>query len=162
MTVFSVVPGKTLNLGAGSRIVETAINHDRIKHRPEIDVAHDLEDAPWPWADDSFERILMWDVLEHLPRPIRAIEELWRISEPNGEVWIHVPWAGPQVGAREVWRDPTHIRPYHELSFHYFDPDGGKWFDEYGAFYSHARFHIETVRPDPPDNILFVLRTLKG
>ena len=33
---------RVLNLGAGNRIVKGATNHDRYRHREEIDIAHDL------------------------------------------------------------------------------------------------------------------------
>ena len=55
-----------LNLGAGNRLVPHAIHHDRTKHRPEISVVHDLNDIPWPFDNESFDRIEAWSVFEHL------------------------------------------------------------------------------------------------
>jgi len=157
--------GARLNLGAGDRIMpgQGWIHHDRWKHRPEIEVAWDLQEFPWPWPDNAFDEVFAWDVLEHLyPSPVRALEEIWRIARPGAIVTIHVPWAGQKSGAREVWRDPTHIRPWHELTMMYFDPINGlRWYEEYGKFYSHARFEQLKIRPDPPDNILFVVKVIK-
>lgn len=153
---------RTLNLACGNRIIEGAVNHDKWKHRPEVEVEHDLRNVPWPWDDSAFDHIVAFDILEHIPDTLPFIEELWRVAAPGATIFVHTAWAGPSVDAREVWRDPTHIRPYHELTFHYFDPEnGGGWFENYGKFYSRARFRVVKVAPEPPDNIAFQLEALK-
>ncbi len=158
---------RRLNLACGNRLVDQAdgwetIHHDRWRHRPEIDVEWDLEDTPWPWPDEHFDGIIAFDILEHIHRPIRFIEELWRIARHDAQIFIHTCWAGPHPDARAAWRDPTHVRPWHEMSFHYFDPlHGGEWHTNYGAFYSRARFEVLDVRKEPPDNIAFMLRAIK-
>lgn len=160
---FAGIEGAKLNLAAGNKVIEGWTNHDRWRHRDEIDTTWDLEMTPWePWEDGQFNAILAHDIIEHVHRPILFIEELWRISAPNARVYVHTAWAGPQPGAREVWRDPTHVRPFHEASFAYFDPiKGGFWFSEYGKFYSPARFEVLSINPEPPDNIAFFLRAIK-
>jgi len=52
-----------LNLGAGNKPREGAINHDLRQHRPEIDVAWDLNDLPWPWEAEQFDFIVARAVL---------------------------------------------------------------------------------------------------
>lgn len=160
---------RLLNLGCGNRVLQPAsdewevVHHDRWAHRPEITVTHDLEEMPWPWEDNSFDSIVAFDVLEHVQRPIKFIEELWRISRDAAEIYVHTCWAGPHPDAREVWRDPTHVRPFHEMSFAYFDPiGGGGWHENYGKFYSPARFKVVSVSKEPPDNIAFVLNAIKS
>jgi SAM-dependent methyltransferase len=154
-----------LNLAAGNRILSADdgwINHDRWAHRPEIDVTHDLREYPWPWDDNSFTDIVAFDIIEHVLDPLRFIEELWRIAAPGATVYVHTAWASPHIDNRHVWRDPTHVRPFHEESFHYFDPvNGGYWFSQYGKFYSEARFALMQVQPEPPDCIGFHLRAIK-
>lgn len=154
-----------LNLACGNRLMpagEGWVNHDRIKHREEVAVTHDLRQMPWPWEDSSADEIYAFDIIEHVPDGIGFIEECWRIAAPGARVFIHTAWAGPSSDARQVWRDPQHIRPYHELSFHYFDPvKGGYWFENYGKFYSWARFSIEKVNMEPPDCIGFDLKAIK-
>lgn len=156
-----------LNLACGNRILPArdgwkVTHHDVWAHRPEITVTHDLEDLPWPWGDSQFDEIFAFDIIEHVQRPIKFINELWRIAKDGAKVTVHTCWAGPQSGAREAWRDPTHVRPFHEASFDYFDPlNGGIWFENYGKFYSPARFEVVQKSPEPPDNILFVLRAIK-
>ena len=41
---------------------------------------HDLNCVPWPFADDTFEEVHAYDVLEHLEDVVRALEEIYRIS----------------------------------------------------------------------------------
>jgi hypothetical protein len=153
-----------LNLSAGSKpeLGEEWVNHDRFKHADYIAVEHDLVESPWPWEDNTFDEIKAWDIMEHLPRALPFIEELWRISKHGAKVLVHTSWASGHDGERGVWRDPTHVRPFHEESFHYFDPDqGGFWFAEYGRFYSKARFHIDNISLESPDCIGFYLTALK-
>lgn len=153
-----------LNLACGNRIADPVewVNHDRWKHRDEIDITHDLRQMPWPWADGSFDTIVAFDIIEHVPDVLGFIEELWRISKPGAEVYVHTAWASPSVDNRHVWRDPTHIRPFHEDTFAYFDPiNGGYWHTQYGAFYSPVRFEVVKRELEPPDCIGFRLRALK-
>ncbi len=158
---------KLLNLACGNRLPEPldgweVVNHDRWKHRPEITVTHDLNQYPWPFEDNEFQSIIAFDIIEHIPGTMKFIEELWRIAAPGGEVFIHTCWASPHVESRGGWRDPTHLRLFHEDSFHYFDPyNGGGWYENYGKFYTHARFRISQIDKEPPDNIGFHLVALK-
>ena len=56
-----------VELGCGVTPTERAdIHHDRIRHADYIDVAWDLQDLPWPWADDSIDELIAIDVFEHL------------------------------------------------------------------------------------------------
>jgi hypothetical protein len=56
----------TLNIGCGTNPLKGAINHDFVKHDDWVDVAHDLEVLPWPWADNQFDKVVANDVMEHL------------------------------------------------------------------------------------------------
>lgn len=98
---------KILNLGAGNKLVtgEGAVNHDRVKHRPEIDVVWDLNEMPWPWPDESFDQIIAWAVLEHLDRDlVQSLNECWRILRRGGTLRIKLPfWQ-----AAGAYDDPTH------------------------------------------------------
>jgi SAM-dependent methyltransferase len=44
-----------------------------------------------PFADDSFDRIIAAEVLEHLPEDTRAIAELQRVLRPGGLIAVTVP-----------------------------------------------------------------------
>lgn len=118
----------TLNLGAGNRIIAGAVNHDLVKHRPEIDVAHDLNDLPWPWADNSFDKVLAIAVLEHLRiNLIQSVDECWRILRPGGVLYVKLPhWQH-----ENSYLDPTHYWRFAPRTLNIFDPD-----TQYGHRYS--------------------------
>jgi len=44
-----------------------------------------------PFADDSFDRVLSSEVLEHLPDPGAAVGEIARVTRPGGIVVLSVP-----------------------------------------------------------------------
>jgi SAM-dependent methyltransferase len=118
-----------LNLGAGNRIIGGAVNHDRVKHRPEIDVAWDLSILPWPWADNSFDVIVAWAVFEHLRQTlVETLNECWRILRPGGTINLKLPIATHD----RAHDDPTHYWAFTVRSLDYFDPDTkygkGYWF----------------------------------
>lgn len=109
-----------LNLGAGNKPLENAVNHDRIKHRPEIAVAHDLNVLPWPWEDSSFGHIVAHSVFEHLDIDlVQVLDECWRILRSGGRLSVKVPhWQHDNAYA-----DPTHRWRYSLRSFEVFVPD---------------------------------------
>ena len=44
-----------------------------------------------PFADDSFDRVVAAEVLEHLPEDSRAMAELFRVLKPGGLMAVTVP-----------------------------------------------------------------------
>lgn len=109
-----------LNLGAGNRIIGDAVNHDLIKHRPEIAVAHDLNILPWPWPDNSFDQIVARAVLEHLRiNLVQSLDECWRILRPGGQIFLKLPYWQSDISHQ----DPTHYWFFSLRSLDQFDPD---------------------------------------
>lgn len=95
-----------------------------IRKFPNVDVVHNLDEHPWPFADKSMSRILAVHVVEHLQLLlVRFMNECWRILKPGGSVYIETPMAGVDVDLE--WADPTHVRCYRPHSFfNYFTPEG--------------------------------------
>jgi predicted SAM-dependent methyltransferase len=147
-----------LNLGAGIAPLEGAINHDRTTHAPHIDMAHDLDRLPWPWADGAFSRIVAQDVVEHLRVDVAEwMGECWRILTPGGLLEVRVPaW-----DHENTWTDPTHRRAFAPRTFDYWDPDK-PLHQKYGAFYfgETARWWAveQAERVDGGCNLSFRLR----
>jgi SAM-dependent methyltransferase len=48
-----------------------------------------------PFADESFDTVLLLDVLEHLPEPERALLEARRVLKTNGNIITQVPFLYP-------------------------------------------------------------------
>ena len=55
----------------------------------EIDVVSDIWSIPLP--DATFDAVLCTEVLEHVPYPIQAVEELSRLLRPGGRLILTVP-----------------------------------------------------------------------
>jgi len=116
-----------LNLGCGNRLIAGAINHDRVWHRPEVDVVWDLNELPWPWADDSLDLVVAYAFLEHLHITlIESVNECWRILRPGGELYMKLPY----WNADDTYRDPTHRWRFSLGVCDIFDPT-----TKYGARY---------------------------
>lgn len=132
-----------LILGAGNKphVGKNTVNHDIIKHRPEIDVAWDLNTFPWPWEDDTFDAVQAWAVLEHLHADrLQIFNELWRITKPNGLAVVKLPaW-----DSEHAHDDITH---YWYATLHcldQLDPTTERGRD-YG-FYTPRKWKIERVK----------------
>lgn len=65
-----------------------------------IDIVSDITNIPLP--DNSFDAIMCTEVLEHVPDPIRAFEEMNRLLKVDGYLVITAPFASS-----------THFSPYH-------------------------------------------------
>jgi len=81
---------KKLNLGCGIDYKEGFVNVDFHSHI-KVDVEHDLNGLPYPFASEEFDFILASHVLEHLDKPFFIMKELHRILKPGGTLIIKVP-----------------------------------------------------------------------
>jgi predicted SAM-dependent methyltransferase len=81
---------RKLNLGCGTDYKEGFVNVDFHSHL-QIEVMHDLNVIPYPFADGEFDYILASHVLEHLDRPFVIMKELHRILKKDGELHVKVP-----------------------------------------------------------------------
>ncbi len=126
-----------LNLGAGNKLVRGAVQHDLTAHRPEIDVAWDLNDLPWPWTDDSFDLVVACAVFEHLRNNlVVTVNECWRILRPGGILHMKLPfWRSDNS-----YRDPTHYWRFSLMTCDLFDPST-KYGRDY-TFYTDRKWKI--------------------
>ena len=149
---------KTLNLGAGNRIVKGAVNHDRRKHRAEIDVCWDLSVLPWPWADEQFDAVEAWAVLEHLDIDLlTAMDEIWRLLTEGGTANVKLPY----WQSEGAYSDPTHRYAVGLGVFDIFDPTTKRGQDYF--FYSPRKWRIlqRTLVNDPPTSVACKLAKVK-
>jgi len=98
---------KKLNIGCGRDIMDGWINLD-LKKGEGVNVVHNLNKFPYPFKDNTFDRIWASQIIEHLENPERFIRELWRISKEGAKIVVGtVHFSSPTV-----WGDITHKRPY--------------------------------------------------
>jgi SAM-dependent methyltransferase len=110
------------------------VTHLDCRSLPHVEQIWDLDRFPYPFADNSFDRVLAQDVLEHLQDVRRAVEEIWRISRPGARLTIRVPhWS-----SFLAHRDPTHQAFFDQHSFDYFG--AGPY-----SYYSHARLRLVSL-----------------
>lgn len=109
-----------LDVGCGDNKQQGCVGMDQRKLEG-VDVVHDCEKLPWPFEDDTFNRVFMVHMMEHI-KPwlvIDIMNEMWRIMKPDGVLMMVMPYPG----SAGHWQDPTHIKPWNETTPHYFDPD---------------------------------------
>ena len=130
-----------INLAAGNEILgDDWLNHDRIRHREEIDRDWDLNLKEWPVSDETYDEVRAYDVLEHLDDIVAVMDEIWRILKPGGKFECKVcGWKN-----ENYWIDITHRHAFTEKSMDYFDPETelGK---EYN-YYTAQKWKILSVR----------------
>lgn len=131
-----------LLLGCGDERRAGWVHHDRAM-RDGVDVAHDLQVRPWPWADGSAEMIAAHHLLEHLPDTVAFFDEAWRVLRAGGRLVVSVP----HCNGENAWKDPTHVRAFHPEAFSYFDPEEpmGR---QFGRFYTSRAWRLVRTYTD--------------
>src|SRR5262245_32011574 len=125
---------RVLQMGPG-REESFGITADNLRSvRP--NVLADLNRAPYPFKDNSFDAVYAFSIVEHLDNFFGVFGELWRILKPGGFVVLLTP---------HFSNDASYIDPSHRLhlsmrSWDYFI-EGTELFGNYG-FYSTTRFRI--------------------
>jgi len=109
-----------LNAGCGHRRLYGWLNVDAwVGCAP--DLVWDLEQTPWPWADDAFEAVLFNHSLEHMGASsavfLAMVGELYRVCGDGAEIQINVPHPRHD----NFLGDPTHVRPLLPQTLSLFD-----------------------------------------
>lgn len=109
-----------LNIGCGFKKLDDFWNVD-IEPRCNPDQVVDLEQFPWPYEDDFFEKIHADNIMEHLgadPKVFtKIIQEMYRVSKDGAEWYICVPHHRCDL----FWDDYTHVRALSSKTFKMFD-----------------------------------------
>jgi len=108
-----------LDVGARDRKESNFTGID-YRQREGVDIVHDLESFPYPFANDSCLTIKAAHVVEHI-KPWLVFpwfNEMWRLLVPNGQLAVSAPFANSQG----FFSDPTHITYINEATFQHLDP----------------------------------------
>lgn len=69
-----------------------------------VDVLHSFDEIPYPFKDNTFTEVKMYNALEHVSDFIGTVVEIHRILKPGGVLKVLCPhYSGP-----DAYRDPTH------------------------------------------------------
>ena len=71
----------------------------------QADVLHDLNLFPYPFESDSFDLIIMQDVIEHVKDVPAVLGEVYRLLRDGGVARIRTP----HYSSYYAYNDPTHI-----------------------------------------------------
>ncbi|HWR53490.1 MAG TPA: methyltransferase domain-containing protein [Bryobacteraceae bacterium] len=127
---------RILDVGCGIKKLAGAVGIDR-NPASAADVLCDLDRAPYPFRDDSFDALQATHVIEHVADVMRAMEEFHRLVRAGGRVRI----VTPHYTDFSSFCDPTHRWHLNSFSFRYFGEDHGGF-----GYYSRVRFREVSVR----------------
>src|SRR4026209_1029993 len=121
---------RILDIGWGTNTGGGAIGMD-FNPRTAADVIHDLDDLPYPFADDSFDEVIGRHVIEHVANPLAVMCELHRITRSGGVVKVVAPhWTNPDFAT-----DLTHRNHLNSYSFRNLTDERAVF-----PFYTNVRF----------------------
>lgn len=111
---------KALDVGCGGRKLLGSMGMDILK-LPGVDVVHSFNQTPWPFADNTFDLVLMNHALEHVGDVVAVMNELHRVLKPSGHAVIQVPY----FRCTDAYNDPTHTHFFTAGTLDYFVKDSG-------------------------------------
>jgi SAM-dependent methyltransferase len=127
---------RILDIGCGNNKFPGSLGMD-VNPRTAADVIHDLDDLPYPFADNSFDEVIGRHVIEHVANPLAVMCELHRITRAGGLVKLVAPhWTNPDFAT-----DLTHRNHLNSYSFRNLTQDR-----EVFDFYADVRFRQASVR----------------
>ena len=102
-----------------------------------------LEQCPFP--DAFFDVVVCHHVIEHIPDPIRAVEQLRRVLKPGGKLVLGTPdfdsGAARRYGPKyRLLHDPTHVSLFSNDSMHRFLRDHGFHIDRVDYPFFETRY----------------------
>ena len=130
---------RVLNLGCGNvkndfpeRHLATEVIGVDMSPRSEADILHNLDEFPYPFESDTFDLVIMQDVIEHLEDVPGTMNEVYRISRHGALVRIRTP----HYSSVYAYGDPTHKRFFSSYVLDGFDAD------QPNILYAEARFRF--------------------
>jgi SAM-dependent methyltransferase len=107
-----------LNLGCGWELLDGYINCD-LRENLKADKHFDLNEFPYPFADNSADVILLSHVLEHLDDPVQVLQECHRVLKTGGELRVYVPY----FSSESAYADIDHKHFFGITTFNPMDQD---------------------------------------
>lgn len=127
---------KILDVGCGKNKTANSVGID-VATESDADVVHDLNSFPYPFDDNEYDKVVCYDVLEHLDDVVCVMEEIHRICKPGGSLYIRVP----HFSSCHAYGDPTHKRAFSSESFNFCITSLSNY-----DFYTEARFALKSFK----------------
>lgn len=89
-----------LQFGCGNEKMEGYVNCD-ISKEVNPDVVMDITEK-FPFEDNSVKEIIMTHVLEHTPKPLDVLKEIYRVCEDNAIIKIRVPYFSSESAFSQI------------------------------------------------------------
>jgi SAM-dependent methyltransferase len=128
--------GAVLDVGCGAEKFPGSIGLD-ISPDTAADVVHNLDERPFPFDDNSFDQVLLQDVIEHVEEPIAVMEELHRICRPNARIQLRTPHFSSVL----AYGDPTHKHYFSRIAIE-------SLAEPRFAHYTEVRFNVVHITLD--------------
>lgn len=92
-----------LNVGSGETSLDPRFLNVDLHGYPSVDC---LTDVHWlPFKAGTFEAVVSQEVVEHVPDPFRAVQEMSRVLSRGGRLYLQVPFViGYHPGPEDYWR----------------------------------------------------------
>jgi SAM-dependent methyltransferase len=127
---------RILDVGCGTRKIEaTAIGID-VHPRSVADIIWNLDNFPWPIESNSFDKIYLSHIVEHIQDLAAMMQELYRIARDGADLFFITP----HFSSHNSYTDPTHVRHLAARSFQYFT---GTDFPSFGTL--DVQFTVESL-----------------
>lgn len=123
-----------LNLGCGKEHIKGYINID-FDSRYNPDKVIDLNNFPYPFENNSIDKIYCSHTLEHLDDFFKVLDEFYRILKNNGEIKIIVP----HFSSMYAYCDLTHKRFFGYYTFNQLKR-------EYYNYQFNNKFKIKSIK----------------
>lgn len=130
---------RVLDLACGPNKTPGSVGLDS-NPRVHPDVLHDLDVFPYPFENESFDRIICINGIEHVARPLEVLREMARLGVNGAIVYMTTP----NFSSPDAYTDPTHRHAFTSRSFDYLIP--GTQLAELD--YADAGFEKVSVRVD--------------
>jgi ubiquinone/menaquinone biosynthesis C-methylase UbiE len=129
---------RVLDIGCGENkfMGSTGIDFSDVEG---VGISHNLENFPYPIEDNSFDVVLLRNVIEHINGIVGLMEEIHRVSINGADVLISTP----HFSSLYSYQDPTHVRHLAYDSMDYFTDK-----TKHANFYSKKIFKMESKMID--------------
>lgn len=124
---------RILDVGCGTDKYPGSVGADWIR-LPGVDLVCDLNAAPWPFRDNSFQHIVCRHSLSHMWDLIPVLREIHRVAAPGCVVEV----IAPHYASDNFYSDPTHRLAFGYRTMNYFAAN----LPFHWRYYTELRFNI--------------------